>query len=98
MVGFARLVTDYVTFGYLTDVYVLPAHQERGLGRWVMVCLNEVLESWPALRRCVLFTADPHAVRLYEQTLGMEDLREGKNGLVVMQKMGRAGAPGKNAE
>ncbi|KAJ4293840.1 hypothetical protein N0V88_005354 [Collariella sp. IMI 366227] len=30
MVGFARLVTDHVTFGYLTDVYVLAEHQGKG--------------------------------------------------------------------
>lgn len=29
-IGFARLVTDYATFGYLCDVYVLEAHQKAG--------------------------------------------------------------------
>ncbi len=31
-IGFARLVTDYATFGYLCDVYVLEAHQKRRVG------------------------------------------------------------------
>ncbi|KAK5653349.1 hypothetical protein OQA88_9041 [Cercophora sp. LCS_1] len=95
MIAFARLITDYVTFGYLTDVYVLPPHQERGLGRWLMVCLNEMLDSWPSLRRCVLFTGDAHAVKLYEQTLGMSDVRNASSNLIIMQKMGRVGAPEK---
>ncbi|HTL97841.1 MAG TPA: GNAT family N-acetyltransferase, partial [Holophagaceae bacterium] len=32
-VGFARLVTDHATFGYLADVYVLEAHRGKGLSR-----------------------------------------------------------------
>ncbi|AEO58932.1 hypothetical protein MYCTH_2306702 [Thermothelomyces thermophilus ATCC 42464] len=75
MVGLARVVTDYVTFAYLTDVYVLPAHQGRGLGRWLMACLDEVLASWPALRRCMLLTRDEAAVRMYGATIGARVLR-----------------------
>ena len=29
-VGFARVVTDRATFGYLADVFVLPAHRGQG--------------------------------------------------------------------
>jgi GNAT superfamily N-acetyltransferase len=94
MIAFGRLVTDHVTFAYLTDVYVLEAHQGKGLGKWMMACLKEVLDSWEGLRRCVLFTGGKDAARLYETTLGMRDVSEQKNGLVIMQVMGRAGAPG----
>lgn len=31
-IGFARAVTDRVTFAYLCDVFVLESHQRRGLG------------------------------------------------------------------
>ncbi|GAB1315868.1 hypothetical protein MFIFM68171_06078 [Madurella fahalii] len=87
MVGLARLVTDYVTFGYLTDVYILDAHQGKGLGRWMMGCLDEVLASWPSLRRCVLFTRDAAAVRLYAETLGMADVRETPSaGLFLLER------------
>lgn len=91
MVGFARLVTDHVTFAYVTDVYVVEAHRGRGLGAWMMRCLDEVIDGWPHLRRCMLLTGghDPAAGRLYEQTLGMRVVDEG-SGLVVMQKLGRA--------
>jgi GNAT superfamily N-acetyltransferase len=35
-VGFARVVTDYATFAYLADVFVLEPHRGQGLGRWMM--------------------------------------------------------------
>lgn len=63
-VGFARVVTDFATFAYLGDVYVLPDHQGKGLGKWLM----EVISSHPELqgfRRWVLATRDAH--KLYEQ-------------------------------
>ncbi|KAK3401976.1 acyl-CoA N-acyltransferase [Sordaria brevicollis] len=90
MVGFARLITDYVTFGYLTDVYVLPEYQGKGLGAWMMECMNEALEQWPELRRVVLFTGDAYAAKMYGRTLGMKDTRENGGKLMVMQKIGPA--------
>ncbi|KAK4134796.1 hypothetical protein BT67DRAFT_379033 [Trichocladium antarcticum] len=90
MVGFGRLVTDYATFGYLTDVYVLPAHQGRGLARWMMGCLDEVLASWPYLRRCLLLTATAGAARLYRETIGAVEVSETSTGkLFVMERPGR---------
>ena len=32
-IGFARVTTDYATFGYLADVYVLENYRGLGLGR-----------------------------------------------------------------
>jgi len=94
MIAFARIITDYTTFAYLTDVYVLEMHQGRGLGRWMMECLDEVLKGWPHLRRCVLFTRGAHNVRLYETTLGMADVREAAGGLIVMQCLGKGASRG----
>lgn len=88
MIGFARVITDYVTMAYLTDVYILPEHQGKGLGKWMMECLNEMLKSWPELRRTLLLTGDPDAVRLYQKTLGMEVVQPGK--LAFMQRAGPA--------
>lgn len=67
-IGFARLITDYSTFAYLCDVYILEEHQGKGLGRWVMECLHHhpVFEQ---LRRIMLFTTT--APWLYEK-LGYE--------------------------
>ena len=58
-VGFARVVTDYATFAYLADVFVLEAHRGRGLGKWLI----EVVLSHPdlrGLRRWLLATGDAH--------------------------------------
>lgn len=63
-VGFARVVTDYSTFAYLGDVFIVPGLQGKGLGRWLM----EVISGHPDLqgfRRWVLATRDAH--KLYEK-------------------------------
>ena len=63
-VGFARVVTDYATFAYLADVFVLEAHRGRGLGKWMI----EVITSHPrlqGLRRWMLATRDAH--KLYRR-------------------------------
>ncbi|HZT60487.1 MAG TPA: GNAT family N-acetyltransferase [Pyrinomonadaceae bacterium] len=64
LVGFARVVTDYATFAWLADVFVLEAHRGRGLSKWLM----EVILAHPELqgfRRWVLATKDAHG--LYRQ-------------------------------
>jgi GNAT superfamily N-acetyltransferase len=38
-VGFARVVTDRATFGWVCDVFILDSHQGRGLGMWLMRCV-----------------------------------------------------------
>ncbi len=35
-VGSTRVVTDYATFAYLADVFVLEPHRGRRLGKWMM--------------------------------------------------------------
>ncbi|CAK7272789.1 hypothetical protein SEPCBS57363_005325 [Sporothrix epigloea] len=87
MVGFARLITDRVTFAYLTDVYILPAYQRRGLGAWMIRCLHElcagsepehedstpVSTGWPNLRSIWLIASTPSAARMYMGALGAEE-------------------------
>jgi ribosomal protein S18 acetylase RimI-like enzyme len=60
-VGLARVVTDYATFAYLCDVYVLEEHRGHGLGKRLM----RELMSHPALtgaRRVMLATRDAHGL------------------------------------
>ena len=60
-VGFSRVVTDYATFAYLCDVYVLEEHRGHGLGKRMM---REVM-AHPALagaRRVMLATRDAHGL------------------------------------
>ncbi|MGE5403810.1 MAG: GNAT family N-acetyltransferase [Candidatus Saccharibacteria bacterium] len=35
-VGFARVITDYATVFYLSDVFIIPEYQGRGLGKWLV--------------------------------------------------------------
>jgi len=62
-IGFARVITDFATIGYLGDVFVLPDYRGQGLGKWLMECVF----SHPDLqgfRRWTLVTLDAH--KLYE--------------------------------
>jgi hypothetical protein len=96
-IGIARGVTDFTTFFYLTDVYIEPSSQGKGLGTWFMECVQEVIESMPYLRRSLLFTGDwKRSVPFYERVLGMQVVEcsrgadgEGK-GLAVMMRKGAA--------
>jgi GNAT superfamily N-acetyltransferase len=63
-IGFARIVTDYVRFAHLLDVFVLPEYRGRGIGKLLM----EHILSHPELRtivRYTLGTQDAHG--LYAQ-------------------------------
>lgn len=62
--GFARAVTDGVTFAWIADVFVLEPHRGRGLGAWL---IETILATPPLdrLRVIVLATADAHG--LYER-------------------------------
>ncbi|MDQ3636320.1 MAG: GNAT family N-acetyltransferase [Acidobacteriota bacterium] len=70
-IGFARVVTDFATFAYLGDVYILDEFQGKGLGKWLM----ETILSHPDLqgfRRWILATRDAHT--LYEK-FGFTELK-----------------------
>jgi GNAT superfamily N-acetyltransferase len=63
-VGFARVVTDRAAIAYLGDVFVVPGHRGRGLGKWLV----EAVMAHPdlrGLRRFMLGTEDAHS--LYER-------------------------------
>jgi len=60
-VGFARVVTDFATFGYLADVFILESYRGKGLSKWLM----EVIFAHPKLqnfRRFTLATRDAHGL------------------------------------
>jgi GNAT superfamily N-acetyltransferase len=63
-VAYARFITDYATFAYLADVYVLPEFRGRGLSKALIGFMLD--DSWiPGLRRISLATLDAHD--LYRQ-------------------------------
>ena len=63
-VGFARLITDEATFGYLADVFVDKDYRGRGLSKWLMKIIID-LPFVSHLRGLMLATKDAHS--LYEQ-------------------------------
>ncbi|HQW84624.1 MAG TPA: GNAT family N-acetyltransferase [Ferruginibacter sp.] len=60
-VGFARVVTDYATFGYLADVFVDETYRKKGLAKWMM---EEIMKhkNLQGLRRWMLATRDAHTL------------------------------------
>ena len=60
-IGFARVISDLSTFGYLSDVFVIESHRGRGLATWFM----QIVLAHPDLRgirRWMLATADAHGL------------------------------------
>lgn len=79
-IGFARVVTDAATFGYLADVFIIDQHRSKGLSKWLM----EVIMNYPGfepLRRWMLATRDAHG--LYKQ-FGFTELDKPER---IMQKV-----------
>jgi GNAT superfamily N-acetyltransferase len=63
-VGFARVITDFATFAYLADVFILEPHRGKGLSKWMMDCITSHPQL-QGLRRWMLATRDAHG--LYRQ-------------------------------
>lgn len=70
-VGFARMVTDLATFGWLCDVFVLPSHRGKGLGTWLVECVMDHAEV-KSLRRILLSSRDSRA--FYQKSGGFQQL------------------------
>lgn len=71
-VGMARLVTDFATLAYLTDVYLREDTRGLGLGKWLVHCCREVALDMPELRFMLLLTGSEQAQQLYRRECGME--------------------------
>ncbi len=70
-VGFARVISDRATYAYVADVFVLPSHRGRSIGKRLMACIASHPELQD-LRLWTLFTRDAHG--LYRQ-YGFQDAR-----------------------
>lgn len=60
-VGFARVISDFTTYAYVGDVFVLEAWRGRGLSTFLMECLV-AHPDLQGLRRWVLATRDAHGL------------------------------------
>jgi len=81
-VGFARVVTDYATFGYLADVFVLSSHRGQGIGRQLL----EAVKNHPdlqRLRRWHLVTRDAHG--LYKE-IGFREIESPQRHMEIVVK------------
>jgi GNAT superfamily N-acetyltransferase len=63
-IGFARVITDYATFGYLADVFIDKDFRGKGLSKELMKFIMEQ-DMIKKLRRFMLATLDAHS--LYAQ-------------------------------
>ena len=63
-VGFARVISDFATYAYVGDVFVVDQYRGQGLGKLVMQCVMQH-PALQGLRRWSLLTRDAHG--LYSQ-------------------------------
>ena len=63
-VGFARVITDRAVFGYLADVFVVPAYRGRGIAKLLMTAIVGHPDV-SGLKVLLLRTRDAHG--LYAQ-------------------------------
>src|SRR5262245_15098953 len=52
-VGFARMITDYATFGYLADVFIVPEQRGKKLSKWLVQTIMDHPDL-QGLRRWIL--------------------------------------------
>ena len=63
-VGMARVVTDFATFAYVCDFFILEPYRGRGLAKWLITTVLECPELSNLRRRCIV-THEAHG--LYRQ-------------------------------
>lgn len=63
-IGFARLITDNTTFGYLCDLFIIASYRKKGYSKILMkyIMAHNVVKK---LKKLLLITADAHF--LYER-------------------------------
>ena len=80
-VGFARVITDFATFAYVADVFVVPLHRGRGISKKIM----QAIVAHPGLqglRRLLLATHDAHG--LYAQ-FGFQPLAQPEHFMTIFK-------------
>lgn len=78
-IGFARVISDYTTFAYLADVFILEEERGKGLSKWLVECILKH-EQLQGLRNFCLLTRDAHS--LYEK-FGFKVLEKPQNFMAI---------------
>ena len=60
-IGFGRVISDFSTFAYIADVYVLDQHRGHGLGKHLVTCITQHAQL-QGLKRWLLVTSDAHGL------------------------------------
>ena len=63
-IGFARVVTDYAVFSWLSDVVIADEYRNKGLGEWLVDCILK----HPSISQTQFVLQTKSAYRLYEKS------------------------------
>ncbi|SHJ98782.1 GNAT family N-acetyltransferase [Epilithonimonas mollis] len=82
-IGYARVLTDFVQFSYLMDVFIEPKLQGRGYGKMLMehIFEDEDISQLPGM---LLATKDAHS--LYEKFGFKRFSEENKNRFMIFKR------------
>jgi GNAT superfamily N-acetyltransferase len=86
-VGFARVISDFESFAYLADVFILESHRGQGLSKMLM----SYIMAYPDLqnlKRFILATADAHGLYAQFDFKPLENISRWmeKSNLTIYQK------------
>lgn len=81
-IGFARVVTDYVTFAYLCDVYMDENYRGNGIGKTMLEFILRHPEL-QGLKRFLLVTKDAHE---FYKKVGFDKLDNPERFMEIMQQ------------
>jgi len=81
-VGMGRLIGDGGWYFHVVDMAVLPAHQRRGLGDWVLGWLLDRIREEAPPDAFVSLMADPPGRRLYARH-GFTENRDAAIGMAM---------------
>ena len=70
-VGLARVVTDYATFAWLCDIFILESYRGQELGKWLI----ESVVAHPQLQGLLFLLATRDAHGLYQRYGGFEPMQ-----------------------
>jgi GNAT superfamily N-acetyltransferase len=88
-VGMGRLIGDGGWYFHVVDMAVLPPHQRRGIGKWVLTWLLDQIREAAPPDAFVSLMADPPGRRLYASH-GFTERRDLSIGMAMWLGRGEA--------